>query len=60
MIIFTSCNKFFGELGSGIPWKECGGELIRTTEYDNTGSVLFWYSKCTKCGDCRNGIAWQR
>ena len=54
------CNKLFGKLGSGIPWKECGGELKRTRKFDSTGSVSLWKSECTKCGDCRNGIAWQR
>ena len=55
-----NCNKKIGELGSGIAWEECGGELLRDRKHDDTGSVLFWNTKCLKCGDCRSGIAWQR
>jgi hypothetical protein len=54
------CNKKFGELGSGIAWVECKGELIRTREHDKTGSVLFYKSDCKKSGNTRSGIVWQR
>ena len=54
------CNKKYGELGSGIPWTECEGELTNSRHHDSTKSVLFGTSKCNKCGDTRTGILWQR
>ena len=54
------CDKKFGELGSGIPWTECGGELTHSRDYDKSKSVLFGTSKCNKCGNTHTGILWQR
>ena len=54
------CEKKYGELGSGIAWEKCNGELDIERFYDNTKSVLFSKSVCCKCGNSHTGIIWQR
>lgn len=54
------CDKKYGELGSGIAWETCMGELKINRFYDDTESVLFSKSVCTKCGQSHTGIIWQR
>ena len=54
------CNKKYGELGSGIAWTECDGELTISRHHDKTGSVLYSTSICDKCSHEHTGIIWQR
>lgn len=54
------CNKKYGELGSGIAWTKCDGELTISRHHDKTGSVLYSTSICDKCSHEHTGIIWQR